>query len=121
MSTRFLIFFLMLIPFSAFNQDLSEGLLVNDLNIYPMQDVPKPNYLESFVDPSFGTTIRRITNAGTNNVIVPMYSTIQAWNADESLMILYDVTNNDDPDIFYYPDSQTDDFIKYTVSTQAKL
>jgi len=36
--------------------------------------------------------VRRISNAETNGVIVPMYSTVQAWNADESLMILYDQT-----------------------------
>ncbi len=72
------------------SQDLTEGLMVNDLSAHPMQDIDKPNYLESITDPSFGTTIRRITDAGDNGVIVPMYSTIQAWNADESFMILYD-------------------------------
>ncbi len=70
-------------------QDLSEGLMVNDLSLHPMQDIDKPAYLESIVDPSFNTTIRRITNAAPGGVIVPMYSTIQAWNADETMMILY--------------------------------
>ncbi len=132
-------------------QDLSEGLLVNDLNLHPMQAIAKPAYLDYIIDPSFGTTIRRITDAGVGGVIVPMYSTIQAWNADESLMILYnqsesehqmfdgktyayirdldDVNPDDleqifwdfnDPDVFYYPEASTDDFIKYTVSTQSK-
>lgn len=49
----------------------------------------KPGYLDTIVDPSFGTTIRRISDAGPGGIIVPMYSTVQAWNADESLMILY--------------------------------
>lgn len=71
-------------------QDLSQGLQVNDTANHPMQALAKPNYLDTVTDPSFGTTIRRITDAGTGNVIVPMYSTIQAWNANESLMIVYD-------------------------------
>ena len=46
-----------------------------------------------YIDPAFGTTVVRITDVspseGENAVIKPMYSTIQAWNADESLMILW--------------------------------
>jgi len=53
-------------------------LIANDLAPHPMQDVAKPAYLETIVDPSFGTVIRRISNAGTGGVIKPMYSTIQA-------------------------------------------
>jgi hypothetical protein len=78
---------------SSFSQDLSEGLIVNDLSLHPMQVINKPDYLETIIDPSFGTTIRRISNAGSGGVIVPMYSTVQAWNADESLMILYNQSN----------------------------
>ncbi len=79
----------------AKGQDLSYNLSVNDMTNHPMQQVNKPNYLDTIVDPSFGTTIRRITNAGTGNVIVPLYSTIQAWNADETYMIVFDVTNSE--------------------------
>ncbi|WP_129578747.1 hypothetical protein [Sorangium cellulosum] len=43
----------------------------------------------------FGTTIRRITavapDGGNAPVIKPMYSTISAWNADESRLILFSV------------------------------
>ena len=116
-----------------------------------MRDVPKPAYLDAYTDPSFGTTIRRISDAGAGRLIVPMYSTIQAWNADESMMILLDVRMDrhrllngrtyelirvlndvrpgdveqifwdfDDPDVFYYPDLNTKDFIRYTVSTGDK-
>jgi hypothetical protein len=70
-------------------QDLTQGLVVNDLSPHPMQEIAKPAYLEVITDPSFGTTIRRISDAGAGGVIVPMYSTVQAWNADESMMILY--------------------------------
>lgn len=49
---------------------------------------------QSFVDPKFGTTIRRVTDVtndgrGTHKVLKTMYSTISAWNADESYLILY--------------------------------
>jgi len=131
--------------------DIATTLIANDLAPHPMQDVVKPAYLETIVDPSFGTLIRRISNAGTGGVIKPMYSTIQAWNADESRMILYDQTNGvhqlldgmnygfiknlddvrpddleqlfwdfNDPDILYYLDSVTKEFIKYSVSSGNK-
>lgn len=79
---------------SSFAQDLSIGLVVNDTSLHPMQPLNKPAYLGTTIDPSFGTTIRRITNAGVGNIIVPMYSTIQAWNANETLMIVYDQSTN---------------------------
>lgn len=131
--------------------DVATTLIANDLEPHPMQDIAKPDYLETIVDPSFGTIIRRISNAGTGGVIKPMYSTIQAWNADETKMILYDQTNGvhqlldgmsygfiknlddvhpddleqlfwdfNDPDILYYLDSVTDEFIKYSVSSGNK-
>ena len=75
-------------------QDLSVGLIANDMSNHPMQEIAKPAYLKTITDPSFGTTIRRITNAGAGNIIKPLYSTIQAWNADESYMVVLDVTNN---------------------------
>lgn len=70
--------------------DISLELVANDLEPHPMQDIAKPGYLQTIIDPSFGTTIRRISDAGNGNVIKPMYSTIQAWNTDESYIILYD-------------------------------
>ncbi|MUH38183.1 hypothetical protein D9O36_20235 [Zobellia amurskyensis] len=73
--------------------DVATELVANDLKPHPMQDVAKPGYLETIVDPSFGTVIRRISNGGDGTVTKPMYSTVQAWNADETRMILYDQTN----------------------------
>jgi len=58
-----------------------------------MTAVSKPAVGQSFVDPQFGTTIRRISSAGSGGVIKPMYSATQAWNADESYMILYHTVN----------------------------
>ncbi|MGB6151658.1 MAG: hypothetical protein WBG48_06675 [Pricia sp.] len=129
--------------------DLSFELTANDLEAHPMQDIAKPAYLETIVDPSFGTTIRRISDAGDGNIVKPMYSTIQAWNADESLMILYErgkghqlldgmnysfirymEINPDDieqifwdfdnPDILFYVDRTNADLIRYSVGSQSK-
>jgi len=148
---KYIVAFLTFSTLGLLGQDLTQGLMVNDLTLRPMVDIAKPAYLQTITDPSFGTTIRRITNAGIGEVLVPMYSTIQAWNADESLMIIYnqaigrhelldgmnyqtireldDVKPIDleqifwdfhDPDVFYYPDRQSFDFIKYEVTTQTK-
>jgi hypothetical protein len=135
---------------TSFAQDLSQGLLLNDLDPHPMQPVAKPGYLDTIIDPSFGTTIRRITDAGAGNIIAPMYSTIQAWNADESLMIVYEVGGShhlldgetyaflrilddvnpadveqifwdfEQPDVFYYLERNTYRFTSYEVSTRTK-
>ena len=140
-----------LLPIFLTAQDLTKGLIVNDLSPRLMQEIAKPTYLNTITDPSFGTTIRRITDAGAGGVIVPMYSTVQAWNSDESLMILYNQSRSrhmlldgmtyqfirmlddvrptdleeifwdfEEPNIFYYVDRQSDDFIRYSVNTQAK-
>jgi hypothetical protein len=72
--------------------DVCEGL-VQDKMAHPMGSLSKPGLGQAVTDPEFGTTIRRITavpeSEGANAVIKPLYSTIQAWNADESYLILY--------------------------------
>src|SRR5438045_2864118 len=69
--------------------------LVKDRLPHPMTPLAKPAVGQGVVDPEFGTTIRRITAAGpvagSDAVIKPMYSTISAWNVDESRLILYHV------------------------------
>lgn len=54
-----------------------------------MNRMDKPEPLEPVVDRSFGSRIIRISDAGSGGVVKPMYSTVQAWNADESLLLLY--------------------------------
>ncbi len=127
-------------------QDLCSGL-VTDTARHPMTSLEKPAVGEAAVDAEFGTTIRRITAAPAGGVIKPMYSTISAWNADESLLILYKVGSGHqlydgktyaflrslnispadleqvywdtvDPDILYYVDGNR--FIRYHVSSDAK-
>ncbi len=151
MKTKTILVLLLLCAGYGYAQDLSVGLsVINDTGNYPMQPKAKPAYLDTIIDPSFGTTIRRISNAPAGGIIVPMYSTVQAWNADESLMIVYeqgtghrlldgmsyqfirylsDLQPDDleqifwdfnDPAILYYLESGSDDFIRYNVNTQNK-
>src|SRR3990172_242802 len=68
--------------------DLFNRLVTDKLN-HPMTALAKPAVGQTVVDPEFGTTIRRITDAGGTGVIKPAYSTIPACNADESYLILY--------------------------------
>jgi hypothetical protein len=63
--------------------------LVQDKANHAMTAVAKPAKGQAVKDPQFGTTIRRISASGGSNVIVPAYSTIPAWNADETYLILY--------------------------------
>ncbi|KAA5823610.1 T9SS type A sorting domain-containing protein [Algibacter amylolyticus] len=145
--TLLLLFFTV---FQGFSQNLGQGYIANDLVQHPMQELDKPDYLEAVTDPSFTSTqIRRITQATAGNYVKPMYSTIQAWNADESLLIVYgggvhqllngtdytfirnlsDVFPDDietifwsftDPNVFFYMDGNNDDLISYNVQTQVK-
>jgi hypothetical protein len=76
---------------TAANVDLCAGL-VTDREPHPMTALAKPPLGATVVDPQFGTTLRRITAvAGANQAIRPLYTTISAWNADESRLLLYEV------------------------------
>ncbi len=80
---------------SSNTANLCEGLITDKLD-HPMTALTKPAKGNTVIDPQFGTVIRRISASGTGAVIKPMYSTIQAWNADETYLILYHTrgTNN---------------------------
>jgi hypothetical protein len=129
--------------------DLCAGL-ISDLQPHAMTAVAKPALGQTFTDPQFGTVMRRISavsGSGANAAIVPMYTTISAWNADESRLILYEVSvghalydgktyqrlkllpinpadveqvywDTSDPDILYYTDGQK--FIRYHVGAGTK-
>src|SRR5712691_9831439 len=66
--------------------------LVQDRAPHPMTALSPPSLGRSTVDPEFRTVIKRITavavSEGENAVITPVYSTVQAWNADEWELIL---------------------------------
>lgn len=141
--------FFMVVSISA--QDLSQGYIANDLNPKPMQPLDKPEYLVGVLDPSFpNTMITRVSEATPGNYIVPMYSTIQAWNSNETYLILYSNTEGhkllngvdytfirnltdispadietilwhfNDPNILFYHEADTNDFIEYNVADQTK-
>jgi hypothetical protein len=73
--------------------DLCAGL-VQDKAPHPMTSLAKPAVGQTVTDPEFGTTIRRLSNSGKGNVIKPVYSTVPAWNADESYLVLYHTGHN---------------------------
>lgn len=59
--------------------------------------LPEPVYAASFTDPAFGTTIHRVTEPGrllspgvrcAKGVCRHRYSSTQAWNADQSLLLI---------------------------------
>jgi hypothetical protein len=75
---------------SSSDVDLCDGL-VTDKKAHPMTALSKPALGEAVTDPEFRTTLRRITDVGGTGVIKPMYSPTQAWNADETYMVLYEV------------------------------
>ncbi len=49
----------------------------------------KPPFMQYYRDPAFGSKVIRITDSALGQVNKPVYSTMQAWNADESLLLLY--------------------------------
>ena len=125
--------------------------LVQDKSPRPMTPLAKPALFGTVTDAEFGTTIRRITAvsaSGSNPVIKPVYSTVSAWNADESYLLLYEVESGrhrlhngrtyefvryldispadieqvywhtSDPDLLFYVDGKT--LIRYHVSDGRK-
>jgi len=89
--------------------DLCAGL-ITDKAPHPITTLPKPPVGQPVRDPEFGATIRRITDVGEGGVLKPMYSTIPAWNADESYLILYHTRNVGGRHELY--DGRTYQFIK---------
>ncbi len=134
---------------SGHGQASCDGL-VTDQAPHPMSELAQPARFEAAIDPEFGTRIVRVTDVQSESggdVIKPMYSTVQAWNADESLMILYDVGSGHrlydgrsyefirgldinpadleqvywhprDPDVLFYADGS--ELVRYSVSNDSK-
>ena len=73
---------------AATTENLCEGLHTGKERV-EIPAVAKPPYLRYYKDPAFGTKIMRITQAREGQVFKPSYSTMQAFNADESLLLLY--------------------------------
>jgi hypothetical protein len=126
--------------------NLCAGLIADKLP-HPMTPIARPAVGQTVTDHEFGTTIRRITEVPATNLpnpaLRPLYSTVSAWNADETMLILYSAGHghqlydgktyqfiralNDihpadleqvywsttDPDIFFYVDHNK--FVRYHV------
>jgi hypothetical protein len=73
---------------AASTDNLCEGLYSGKAKV-GIPQVAKPPYMKYYREPAFGTKVIRITKARADQVIKPVYSTVQAWNADESLLMLY--------------------------------
>lgn len=63
---------------------------ISNHNAIPQTNISKPTVGTTFSDPSFNSKLMRITDAKSNQLqgIFPDYSKHQAWNSDESLLIL---------------------------------
>ena len=81
-------------PPTTSSPDLCEGL-PTDKNEVVIPQLDKPGVLEPYTDPAFGARVTRLTDSAPGGVIKPMYNTVQAWNADESRMILYHTGTED--------------------------
>lgn len=78
---------------AATNLNLCQGLVVSTDRL-AVPALEKPTYLQTYRDPTFGTKVTRITNSAFGEVRKPKYSTMQAWNADESLLMLFEQDKN---------------------------
>src|SRR6185436_18749190 len=72
--------------------DLCQGV-VTDKAAHPMTPLARPAVGAAVRDP-MGGSLRRVTAVplgGANPAVVPLFSTVSAWNADESRLLLYHV------------------------------
>lgn len=76
---------------AAFISEVAEAqwLTGHDAVFQPL--TAKPAVSVPFVDPKFKTQLRRLTDARGQGIasIVPQYSKRQAWNADQSILLLF--------------------------------
>lgn len=82
------------------NLDLCQGLNTGRDSL-PVKRVQLPPYRQAYSDPAFRTRIVRISDSRYGEVVKPAYSTVQAWNADETLMILYHTGNQEQGHYLY--------------------
>lgn len=85
---------------------MSQGQCVTDHGVKQIPHLPRPRYLERFTDPVFGTRVVRVTaperpipNLGVTwgPVARHHYSLDQAWNADQTLLMLHRGTSGQGP------------------------
>jgi hypothetical protein len=93
MKTYYKIYLGIILQIITFNAVDAQWVTNHDPLFQP--NITQPAASGSYTDPKFGTTITRLTDARTSHLagIVPNYSKRQAWNSDESLMLLSDYGN----------------------------
>ena len=69
--------------------DLCEGLVQHKDDV-KIDRYEKPPFMQYYRDPAFSSKVIRITDGPKGSVLKPAYSTMQAWNADESFLMLYE-------------------------------
>lgn len=72
----------------AASDNLCDGLFTGKERV-AIPAVARPPFMKYYKDPAFGARVIRITDAAEGEVFKPAYSSMQAWNADESLLLLY--------------------------------
>ncbi len=70
------------------SKNLCEGQVTHADRV-KLKRVAKPPFMKYYRDPAFGTRVIRITNSARGQVHKPAYSTVQAWSAEESWLLLY--------------------------------
>jgi len=73
---------------AASTDNLCEGLYSGKAKVGVPQ-VGKPPFMKYYREPAFGTKVMRITKAREGEVFKPAYSSMQAWNSDETKILLY--------------------------------
>ncbi len=73
---------------AADKPNLCEGLFTSNERV-TIPAVAKPPFMKYYKDPAFGAKVIRITQAREGEVFKPAYSSMQAFNADESVLLLY--------------------------------
>ena len=73
---------------AAASDNLCEGLFTGTGRV-AIPAVAKPPFMKYYKAPAFGARAIRISNARQGEIFKPAYSSMQAWNADESVILLY--------------------------------
>ena len=71
------------------SQDVDLSGFVTAIDVRVPSDVVRPNRGEPVVDPSFGTTSERVTDAAAEDSVTPVQAPASAFNSDGSMLLLY--------------------------------
>lgn len=82
---------LVLLSYSSLFWNYAKAQWITNHDPQFMPEVIKPTVYNTFADPVFGSTVERISDCLSQgfNGIVPQYSKRQAWNSDDSRLLLF--------------------------------